>query len=311
MKRLITLPRDPALVLPPITRRSALRIVGGTVAAAPLAGVLACGSDDAPENDAGGARDSGGGSDAGNLPGEDAGGRDAGTTSSDGGKTGWASGGTASMVGPYPDPFVEDPSSCELFCAMTLGPCYAGTLERQDVSEGYPGLPVRLALRVVDETCAPVPNAVVDIWHTRNSGLYSGPDAIDFCTTGDADARTHRYFRGTQTSGESGRVDFDTCYPGWYPGRTIHIHFQVRLGASEYVTSQLYFPQVLSDEIFASHVDYAGFGAADTTNATDSVLRGITPDPYLLEWARMPDGAMLAYKVLVIRSSLASPLCDA
>lgn len=308
MKRIVI----PSLRSPDvITRRSAVRLVGGGLAAAPVAGLLACSDDAIMGVDSGRAGDSGagsdaGGSDSGTTP--DAGGRDAAT--GDAGESQWASGGTSSIGGGYPDPFAKDPGSCELFCAMTLGPCYAMTLERQDVSEGYPGLPVRLALRVVDESCAPVENAIVDIWHTRNSGLYSGPDAIDFCTTGDADARTHRYFRGMQTTNENGRVDFNTCYPGWYPGRTIHIHFQIRIGGTDYATSQLYFPQALSDEIFASHVDYAEFGAPDTTNAEDGVVRGST-DPYTVSYERMPDGVMLAHKLIVIRSSLGTPLCSA
>jgi hypothetical protein len=191
-------------------------------------------------------------------------------------------------------------------CALMLGPCYAETIERRDISEGYPGLPVRLALRVVDESCEPVEGASVDIWHTRNAGLYSGNDAVDMCTFDDADAESHRYFRGVQTTGADGRVDFDTCYPGWYQGRAVHIHFTLSVGGQEYVTSQLFFPEDLTAQLFAEHADYKEFGQPDTSNSTDSIYAG---DGALLSTALQPDGALLAWKVLVIRSSLEETLC--
>lgn len=286
--------RDRSVALSPLTRRQALVGLGTSAAAVPLAQLVGCATTPIAGTDADG-------TDV--PPGTDALGTDAPAA------TEWAAGGTASMSGEYADPFTA-PTACALTCAMTLGPCYATTLTRRDISEGYPGLPVRLALRVLDETCTPIEGAEVDVWHTRNSGLYSGEDASDFCTTGDADAHSHRYFRGVQVTDASGRVDFDTCYPGWYASRTIHIHFQVRIGGSEHVTSQLFFPDALTAEIFGSHPDYASFGQPDTTNATDTVLGSADATPYLCEWSRQADGAMLAYKALVVRRALTTRLCS-
>jgi protocatechuate 3,4-dioxygenase beta subunit len=227
----------------------------------------------------------------------------------DGGPNLWAIGGTASMAEDYPDPFTAIPAACALLCPTTLGPCYAATLERRDISEGYPGLPMRLALRVLDDACAPVEGAVVDIWHTRNSGLYSGSDAATFCTTGDPDAMSHRYFRGTQTTDPGGRVDFDSCFPGWYRGRAIHIHFTIRIGEAAHVTSQLFFDDAVTHEIFRTHPDYAVFGLPDRTNATDGIFPDARSEDHVLEWERQPDRVMLAWKTLVIRASLLTPLC--
>lgn len=212
---------------------------------------------------------------------------------------GWASGGTAAMVDKetYPDPFT-DPlgNACALTPAQTLGPCYAATVDREDISEGNPGLPVRLAFLVVDTDCNPIPNASVDVWHTDIGGLYSGEDAIDMCTLNDPEAEAGRWYRGIQTAGADGKVYFDTCFPGWYGGRAIHIHYSVRVGDQEYLTSQLYFPQSLIDEIFATHPDYVDYGSPDTPNASD----GIYVPGAELDWAQMTDGAMLASKVLVV-----------
>ena len=223
----------------------------------------------------------------------------------------WATGGTASMSGDYPDPFTPS-TECAIFCAMTLGPCYDTTPERQDVSEGADGLPVRLALRILDDACQPVPGALVEIWHTHPNGLYSGAQALEMCTTGDPEAVAAYWFRGGQVSDESGRVDFDSCLPGWYFGRAIHIHFQVMVGGVNYSISQLFFPQDLLDGIYATEPIYSARGTPDTTNAGDSILSSTdNPDLYLLEWSKQADGAMLAWKTIVIRSSLEQDQCSA
>lgn len=212
----------------------------------------------------------------------------------------WAAGGTAAMTRKdcYPDPFAVAATTCTLLCETTAGPCTADTLERQDISEGLAGLPVRLALEILDaDTCEPIEGVVVEIWHTQRTGAYSGvtPNGM-ICNGGDTEAESQLYFRGTQTTDARGRVDFDTCYPGWYPGRAIHIH--VRVGS---VIGQLFFTDELTEEIFANHPDYVEFGPPDTTNGTDHVLANEADiSPCLLETERMADGAMLAWKSIAI-----------
>lgn len=220
----------------------------------------------------------------------------------------WATGGTAGMTNEqcYPDPFANGIGACPLVvCATTAGPCTAPAPARVDVSEGRPGLPVRLALKLVTaETCAPLADAVVEIWHTQVTGVYSGQTpSPGFCSGGDADAPNHSYFRGTQTTDANGRVDFDTCFPGWYPGRAIHIHFSVAIGADRYLVSQLFFAEPLVQDIFATHPDYTPRGKPDTTNARDGVIGGAANfEAYVLDVARMSDGAMLASKAIAIRT---------
>lgn len=296
----------------PLTRRAALRRIGLSLAAVPAAKLLsACGGDsgealgDTSVDAASGGDTSDVATASDTATGFDTGPDDVAAAT-------WATGGTAAMSGGYPDPFTAGlGTTCALACAMTLGPCYAQTVDRQDVSEGHPGLPTRLAFKVVDEGCAPVAGATVDIWHTSPGGLYSGSDANDFCTAGDPTERAHRWFRGVRTTDADGRADFDTCFPGWYPGRTIHIHFTVRVAGQSYVTSQLFFPDALSDEIIATQPLYDARGPRDTTNRNDSVIAPSAVDDYTLAWARQPDGALLAWKAVVIRSSLATSLCSA
>lgn len=291
-----------------ITRRKILGSLGVALAAAPFAHLAACSSSDTTTST--GTTGGSGGSGA-----TGAGGATATSTTATGSTGGWATGGTKAMTASstYPDPFAAGPgATCELYCASTLGPCYAKTLERKDISEGHDGLPVRLSLLVVDDACQPIVGASVDIWHCAPEGLYSGDDASDFCTSGDATARAARWFRGVQTTDAKGRVDFDTCFPGWYSSRTIHIHFTITIGGVEYVTSQLFFDDTLDDEIVGTQTLYSSRGKRDTTNTTDNVIGGESDlSKYTFETAQMTDGAMQAWKTLVVRSSLGTALCAA
>src|SRR5215471_4409092 len=291
-----------------LSRRQILRSLGLVLSAIPLA-ELACSSDDGGGAVAGAGGTGNGTGGTASLDAASEGAAAEASSSIDAGS--WATGGTASMTGNYPDPFTTGlGNSCALTCAATLGPCYAATLERMDISEGHDGLPVRLAFLVVDESCNPISGATVDIWHCAPEGLYSGDDASDFCTSGDATARAARWFRGVQTTDAAGRANFNTCFPGWYSSRTIHIHFTIRINGAEYVTSQLFFDDALDDEIVNTQPLYNARGARDTTNQSDTVISASSVADYLFQTARMSDGAMLAWKTLIIRSSTASTLCN-
>ena len=66
------------------------------------------------------------------------------------------------------------------------------------------------------------PGAVIDVWHCDAAGVYSDVTDPGFDTTGSD------FLRGYQVTDESGRAAFTTVYPGWYQGRTVHIHFKIR-----------------------------------------------------------------------------------
>jgi protocatechuate 3,4-dioxygenase beta subunit len=221
---------------------------------------------------------------------------------------GWASGGTKSMQGGYPDPFsgAAPGSACMLFPAQTLGPCYAQRpAAREDISDGLPGLPMRLSFLVVrQDGCTPVPNASVDIWHSGSQGIYSAFRTGTTCNPGTMDVLSQTFCRGVQTASGNGRVDFNTVFPGWYRGRTLHIHFTVRVDGREYTTSQLYWEDALVDEILAQG-EYKARGKRDTLNTGDSIFRsgGATPQQVLFSTAKRADGVLHAWKVLSIRNA--------
>jgi protocatechuate 3,4-dioxygenase beta subunit len=216
----------------------------------------------------------------------------------------------------YPNPFdAVSGETCDLTCALTLGPCHDDQApEREDVSEGKGGLPMRFALRVVDDKCKPVTDADVDIWHCDAAGVYSSETADNpaFCTGDNAAALKARFFRGHRKTDENGVAWFNTCFPGWYSSRAIHVHFTVRRTSrqgDEYLTSQVAFPTDLIKEVCTKHPEYSSRGEPDTANTSDTVFPSSDVAAYTLSAQKMADGALLAWKTVIIRSSLSDSLC--
>lgn len=170
--------------------------------------------------------------------------------------------------------------SCERTPSKTEGPFYfdAGHV-RRDITEGKPGTPLLVEFKLVEAgSCAPVPDAFVDIWHTDADGLYSG-----YREQGDdrVDTSGQTFLRGKQMTDSDGLAEFETIYPGAYPGRTIHIHFKVYTDERRLLTSQMHFPDEVTDEIFQSE-PYSSQSPRDTTNENDRVISGGSSDQALL-----------------------------
>jgi protocatechuate 3,4-dioxygenase beta subunit len=149
----------------------------------------------------------------------------------------------------------------KLTSETTEGPYYIDADKlRRDITEDKEGIPLVLDLKVIDsETCKPIRNAAVDIWHCDALGIYSGYESLS--TGGGGTAPTgapsgtptgeppsgapsggtgggvheeptddERYLRGTWKTDKNGKVTFKTVFPGWYRGRTVHIHTKVHVG---------------------------------------------------------------------------------
>ena len=177
----------------------------------------------------------------------------------------------------------DDAARCTLTPEQTEGPFYfdADSI-RSDIREDREGTRLRLALRVRDAgSCTLVPDAVVDIWHADAAGAYSGFDGGTGAgaaggrpggSGGGGRAQTEsRYLRGAQVTNADGIVEFVTVYPGWYPGRTVHIHAKVHLDRTTVLTTQLFFDDETSDAVFAKR-PYADRGARDQRNASDGIF---------------------------------------
>jgi protocatechuate 3,4-dioxygenase beta subunit len=171
-------------------------------------------------------------------------------------KTGSAGGGPAAVE--------SGAVSCVLTPEQTEGPYYiAGEKLRRDITEGRPGTPLLLQLAVVDaSTCRPIKGALVDIWHCDAMGVYSGVGQ-------GGGSRT--FMRGLQRTNAQGVATFRTVYPGWYQGRTVHIHVKVHVRGNVVHTGQLYFRDALTDAVYR-RAPYNKRPNRSTRNANDSVF---------------------------------------
>ncbi|WP_217545861.1 intradiol ring-cleavage dioxygenase [Streptomyces sp. GbtcB6] len=159
------------------------------------------------------------------------------------------------------EPKPAPPEDCyQLTSEAVEGPYYIDADKlRRNVTEDKPGIPLTLSLRVIDtETCKPVRNAAVDIWHCDAVGVYSGYESQGSGGGGGGPAPTGsptgtptgtpsgpppgggggghqdptddtRYLRGTWHTDRHGHVTFKTIFPGWYQGRCVHIHVKVHV----------------------------------------------------------------------------------
>ena len=228
-----------------------------------------------------------------------------------------------------PAALLDVANTCVLAQEETQGPYWFDVDSiRSDIREGRPGLALALALRVHDlSSCSvggavrPVPNSVVEIWHCDAGGVYSGfataatrepppgrpnrrggerpggppvgASSDGSYSSGNPEATPSddgTYLRGAQAADANGVVRFTTIYPGWYPGRTTHIHCKVHLDRRTVLTTQLYFDDNLTEEIYRAVPPYTEHTVRDTRNDTDSIYA----DVGLVTTQRSADGYLAA-----------------
>jgi protocatechuate 3,4-dioxygenase beta subunit len=153
--------------------------------------------------------------------------------------------------------------ACVLAPESTEGPFFLDDQRiRRNITDGKPGVPLALRLTVVDvSTCRPIRNAAVDVWHCDAAGAYSGVQGV-----------SGTFLRGVQRTDRRGVALFRTVYPGWYPGRTVHIHVLVHIGGNVVHTGQLYFPEAITDTVYR-RAPYNARPGRTTRNAADSIYR--------------------------------------
>lgn len=141
-----------------------------------------------------------------------------------------------------------------------------GQSKRDSVMKGDP-LKLKLTVYEIERGKGrPLEGAQVDIWHCDAMGLYSDVPSQQMQRT---DTDDEDFLRGYQMTDKHGVAEFDTIYPGWYPGRAVHIHFKVRKGNYEF-TSQLYFDDAISEKVFSKGV-YADHTGEFTRNERDGI----------------------------------------
>ncbi len=175
---------------------------------------------------------------------------------------------------PASSPTLDPVLACVAKPELTEGPYFVDEmLNRSDIRVDSitgtvkEGLPLRLTFSVSDVTddmCKPLAGAQVDIWHCDAQGVYSDVQN----TVGQ------NWLRGYQITDETGNATFQTIYPGWYPGRAVHIHFKIRTDPDSdqgyEFTSQLFFDDDVSAEVY-TQAPY--MGTQNVLNAQDSIYQ--------------------------------------
>lgn len=167
------------------------------------------------------------------------------------------------------------PTGCVVRPELTEGPLFVEEdLNRSDIrldpSNGKLSEGVQLDLtftvtKLDNSACTPLSGVQVDVWHCDANGIYSDTTQLGMQTVGQ------KFLRGYQVTDESGVAKFTTIYPGWYTGRAVHIHFKMRTGDGYDFTSQLFFDDTLSDEVFAA-APYNSRGERNLRNDDDGIF---------------------------------------
>ena len=220
------------------------------------------------------------------------------------------------------DAIVRNAGNATLTCVQTPqvveGPFYyESSLERRSIAEKHAGEPLRLGITLAglvpgagSGQCMPLAGAVIDVWHTDATGLYSnvGTDLQPVDTVGQT------FLRGHQITDDKGYVEFDTIVPGWEivaaaapvvaALRTTHIHVKAFHGR-EVLTAQLYLPDELIDGLYANAEPYKSHRLLTAPGLTRSYERIRNKDDmFYLASKSQPMTVMREKGVLVAKAVL-------
>ncbi len=146
-------------------------------------------------------------------------------------------------------------------------------LNRIDVTEGRPGIPLHLTFNVVNTNngCAPVQNVRIDIWHCDKDGYYSGYSQNGYLGPKNYTGQT--FMRGFQVTDANGQAKFTTIYPGWYPGRITHIHIEAFVNGVVKKITQVAFPDKANRKVYTTNLYKAhGQNTSVANNLADMVF---------------------------------------
>ncbi|CAI7565517.1 unnamed protein product [Penicillium viridicatum] len=125
-----------------------------------------------------------------------------------------------------PDVLFGTDATCILAPDVTQGPYYVtGELVRNNMAESQEGIPLYMDIQLIDtNTCEPIPEIYMDLWHCNATGVYSGVVASGNGNSEDETNLNTTFHRGIQKSNKDGVIQMQTNFPGHYTGRATHIH---------------------------------------------------------------------------------------
>lgn len=180
---------------------------------------------------------------------------------------------------------------CTLIPSETAGPYPLDlsnnqAMYRSDIRETQEGIRLDQKLKIIgSNNCLPMPNCRVDVWHCSAHGYYSG-----YTTNAHLGVQNHigeTFLRGIQMTDANGEVTFTTIFPGWYPGRIVHLHFQIFLSSVLQVTSQLTYPLTEKNALLTANAPYSTYGADPLGFNSDMVFS----DGYALQLGTLTPNA--------------------
>ncbi len=165
-----------------------------------------------------------------------------------------------------------DPTACVTSPEETAGPFPIKTpaeLVKENIVGDRTGVPLMMTFTIqnTNDNCSVIAGALVDVWHCDAQGNYS-----EYSGQQDGDFTNQNFLRGRQTTDANGNASFISIYPGWYPGRTPHIHVEVKSSTgNSLLITQISFPEDISSTVYGTSA-YNDNGDADTNNSNDGIV---------------------------------------
>lgn len=207
---------------------------------------------------------------------------------------------TSTLEREYPFNLPSSPLICILVPSETLGPFPSlpsgdAMYWRNDITDSMAGIPYTFTIKLFGtNNCGIMQNYRVDVWHCNAHGYYSHY-AAGGMNSGHSNQNSPGannanliYCRGSAITNANGEVTFNTIFPGWYPGRTWHIHFAVYHGGTAGTSngwildrvSQFTIPIAAKNAVLAANAPYNLYGSDPQSPDSDNVFN--TPAG---EWA--------------------------
>ena len=169
-------------------------------------------------------------------------------------------------------------SSCTATSSETAGPYPTVTPSsyvRSNIADGQAGagLTIKITIKNLNNSCAALSGALVDIWHCTALGYYSEYTDTPGGGYATVDYTASHFLRGRQTTDSNGLVTFTSIFPGWYSPRAPHIHAHIYNSAgTSLLITQIAFPTDVCDALYTSTSPYSARGKQDTANTADMVF---------------------------------------
>lgn len=178
----------------------------------------------------------------------------------------------------------ENALTCSVTNGETAGPfptITPASLVRTNMIGDRTGIPFTININInnTNANCAALQGAIVDIWHCDKDGYYSQYGGTAMQTV---NYTTNTFLRGRQTTDTNGLASFTSIFPGWYSGRSTHIHVHIYNAAgTSLLVTQIAFPEGAGSAVVLANAStangYTKGMTGYTYNASDNVFSdGVT-----------------------------------